>query len=219
MRIALACLFLVLAGCGGSGSSPEPSPPVPQPSGIGPAGGTVSNGGAEVVVPAGALAQATPIAIEQTNAGAPPLPAGVVSFGPMFAFTPHGTTFAVPVTVTLPYDPSQVPSGTQLQLYKTDSSQSGWQAIALTSTGANTVTAQVSGFSHMVAGGTPPLVRGDPERSWQFEEFLADGLGPVVPEDQDGEPNSKTGGVVDDEHDYGPLPLEVNGDTTATGAV
>ena len=57
MRIALACLFLVLAGCGGGkGPSPEPSPPVPQPSGIGPAGGTVSNGGAEVVVPAGALA-------------------------------------------------------------------------------------------------------------------------------------------------------------------
>ncbi len=222
MRIALAFLFLALAACGGGGQTPTPTPtpPVPQPSGIGPAGGTVSNGGAQVVVPAGALAQAVQIAIEQTDVGAPPLPAGVTRFGAMFAFTPHGTTFAAAATVTLPYDPSLVPAGTQLQLYKTDATQAAWQAVALASTGSNSVTAQVMGFSHMVVGGTPPPIeRGDPERSWLFEEFLADGLGPVVPEDQDGESNDQTGGVVDDEHDYGPLALHVNGDTTATGAV
>ncbi|HKU13141.1 MAG TPA: hypothetical protein VJQ52_02025 [Steroidobacteraceae bacterium] len=124
MRIALVCLCLALAACGGgSGQSPPSSstqPPAP-PSGIGAPGGTVSKNGAQVVIPAGALAQTVAIAIEETDAGAPPLPAGVVRFGPMFAFTPHGTTFATPVTVTLPYDPSVVPAGTQLQLYKTDS--------------------------------------------------------------------------------------------------
>ena len=71
MRIAFVCLLLVLAGCGGGGSSPPSPPSQTPPSGIGPAGGTVSNGGAQVVVPAGALAQATSIAIEQTNSGAP----------------------------------------------------------------------------------------------------------------------------------------------------
>lgn len=225
MRYALACLcFLVLAACGGGGQSPTsptpPTQPAPQPGGIGSAGGTVSNGGAQIVVPAGALAQAVQIAIEQTDAGAPPLPAGVTAFGPMFAFTPHGTTFAAPATVTLPYDPAQVPAGTQLQLYKTDATQTTWQALALTSTGSNSVTAQVMGFSHMVVGGEPPpLERGEPERSWIFEEFLADGLGAVESEDQDGKPNNQTGGVVEDVHDFGPLPLNFDGDTNATGAV
>src|SRR5262245_2127452 len=125
MRLALACLFLILAGCGGGGSSPTQPPPKPQSPqappahrGTGAAAATVSNGGAQVVVPAGALAQATQIAIAQTNTGAPALPPDVTPVGPMFAFTPHGTTFAVPATVTLPYDPSLVAAGAQLQLYK-----------------------------------------------------------------------------------------------------
>ena len=46
------------------------------------------------------------IAVDQTTAGAPPLPAGLTPIGQMFAFTPHGTTFAVPVTVTMPFDPA-----------------------------------------------------------------------------------------------------------------
>jgi uncharacterized delta-60 repeat protein len=219
MRIAFVCLLLVLAACGGGQSPPAP-PQTPPPSGIGPAGGTVSSGGAQVVVPAGALTQATPIAIEQTDVGAPPLPSGVLRFGPMFAFTPHGTTFAAPATVTLPYDSSLVPAGTEVQLYKTDSSQSTWQAVPLTSSGANSVTAEVTGFSYMVAGGTPPaLSRDEPDRLWIFEQFLADSKEAVETQDQDGEPNHKIGGVVDDEHDYGPLPFDFNGDTNATGAV
>ena len=118
MRIVLACIFLALSACGGGGGQPpDPTAPAPQPSGIGSSGGTVSNGGASVVVPAGALTQTVQIAIEQTSAGAPALPAGVVMFGPMFAFTPHGTQFASPATVTLPYDPSLVPANTQLQFH------------------------------------------------------------------------------------------------------
>jgi hypothetical protein len=184
MRIAFVCLLFVLAGCGGGGGSPPPPPSQTPPSGIGTAGGTVSNGDAKVVVPAGALSQATSIAIEQTNSGAPPLPAGVVSFGPMFAFTPHGTTFAAPVTVTLPYDASLVPAGTQVEFYKTDSSQSSWQSMPVTSTGSNSVTADVTGFSYMVAGGTPPsLAREEPDRLWIFEKILADSEKPVAAED------------------------------------
>ncbi|HEY7641257.1 MAG TPA: Calx-beta domain-containing protein [Steroidobacteraceae bacterium] len=220
MRIAFVCLLLVLAGCGGGGGSP-PASQTP-PGGIGAAGGTVTNGSAQVVVPAGALSQNTAIAIEQTSAGAPPLPTGVVSFGPMFAFTPHGTAFATPATVTLPYDPALVPAGTQLQLYKTTgASQTTWQAIPLTSTGANSVTAEVTGFSYMTVAGTPPpaVERGEPERSWIFEELLVGEKDFTVAADQDDKPNNQTGGVVDDEYDYGPLPLNLGGDNTATGAV
>jgi uncharacterized delta-60 repeat protein len=221
MRIAFVCLLLVLAGCGGGGTSPPSPPSQTPPSGIGPAGGTVSNGGAQVVVPAGALSQATSIAIEQTNSGAPQLPAGVVSFGPMFAFTPHGTTFAAPATVTLPYDPSLVPAGTQVEFYKTESSQTSWQTVPLTSTAANSVTADVTGFSYMVAGGTPPaLAREEPDRLWIFEKILAESEKPVAAETpEDADDNHQIGGIVEDEHDYGPLPFNFNGDTTATGAV
>ena len=48
----------------------------------------------------GALAVVTQIAVDQTTLGAPPLPPGLTPIGQMFAFTPHGTTFAAPVTVT-----------------------------------------------------------------------------------------------------------------------
>ena len=221
MRIAFVCLLLVLAGCGGGGSSPPSPPSQTPPGGIGPAGGTVSNGGAQVVVPAGALSQTTSIAIEQTSSGAPPLPAGVVSFGPMFAFTPHGTTFAAPVTVTLPYDPSLVPAGTQVEFYKTGSSQASWEAVPLASTAANSVTADVTGFSYMTVAGTPPpaVERGEPERSWIFEELLVGEKDFTVAADQDDKPNNQTGGVVEDEYDYGPLPLNLGGDDSATGAV
>jgi uncharacterized delta-60 repeat protein len=221
MRIVLACIFLALSACGGGGGQPpDPTAPVPQPSGIGSSGGTVSNGGASVVVPAGALTQAVQIAIEQTSAGAPALPAGVVTFGPMFAFTPHGTQFASPAAVTLPYDPALVPAGTQLELYKTGASQSTWQAVPLTGTASNTVTAQITGFSYLVVGGTPPpLERGEPHRVWLFEEFLADGFGAIPSEDQDDKPNSQTGGVVEDIYDYGSLAFDFGGDLTATGEV
>ena len=36
-------------------------------------------------------------------------------------------------------------------------------------------------------------------------------------EDQDGKTNNQTGGVVDDEHDYGPLPLDFSGDDDRDG--
>lgn len=181
----------------------------------------MTSGNAQVVVPAGALAQNTEIEIEQTDAGAPPLPEGVVAFGPVFAFTPHGTSFAVPVSVTLPYDPASVPGGEKPRLYKTNASHSAWEQVPIGSIGATSVTAQVSSFSYFVVGSPPPppLARAEPERSWIFEEFLVNGTGFVEAEDQDGKLNHQIGGTVSDEHDFGPLPLAIGGDESATGAV
>ena len=82
--------------------------------------------GATIVVPEGALDEATRIAITQTSAGAPALPVGVVARGPMFAFTPHGAAFAGPVTVTVPFDPAGVPGDAVLALYKTNAEQDEW---------------------------------------------------------------------------------------------
>lgn len=57
-----------------------------------------------MIVPAGALSSNVPIAIALVGSGAPDLPDGVQSAGPTYALTPHGTKFAKPVTVSIPYD-------------------------------------------------------------------------------------------------------------------
>src|SRR5712691_4326787 len=109
------------------------SPPVTvNPMPIGAAGGTVSGpGGAQIVVPAGALSSDVDLAIAQSSAGAPAFPpAGASSAGTVFAATPHGTTFAVPVTVRIPFDPSLLPAGATPQLFKAEPGGSFTQIAA-----------------------------------------------------------------------------------------
>lgn len=91
-----------------------------QQSGIGASGGTVNGpNGATIVIPAGALSQNTNIAIAQSSTGAPALPSGLTAVGEMFALTPHGTQFATPVTITIPFNESTT-NGTTPLLYKTN---------------------------------------------------------------------------------------------------
>ena len=179
-------LLLTLGACGGSEdedgggvsgggvSGGGGAPPVSAV--IGPAGGTVIGpNGASVVIPAGALVTSTTITITQTSAGAPPLPGGFAASGQMFAFTPHGTLFAVPVTMTLPFDPALVPAGRRPALYKTNA-QNQWEQIAGVTINGNTVSAQVTGFSNGTAG----VERLPPQRSWLF---LEDGTSTETPHD------------------------------------
>jgi uncharacterized delta-60 repeat protein len=141
---------LGLAACGGGDddeSGAAGTQPVPTPPGIGAAGGTVLGpNGSKVAIPSGALAVVTQIAVAQTTAGAPPLPAGLTPIGQMFAFTPHGTTFAVPVTVTMPFDPGAVPAGATVALFKTNA-QNQWEKVANATFGASSVSGQVTSFS------------------------------------------------------------------------
>ena len=166
-------LLLTLGACGGSddgdaggGSGGGGAPPVSAV--IGPAGGTVIGpNGASVVIPAGALATDTAIGIEQTSAGSPALPGAFSTAGAMFAFTPHGTTFAVPVTVTLPFDPATIAAGRSAALFKTNAANQ-WEQVANATFGANTVSAQVTSFSWWVLNG---LRISDPVREWSFGVF------------------------------------------------
>ena len=125
--IGFIALTLAVSGCGGGGGGDGGGGGTP-PAGtvIGAAGGTVVGpNGAKVVIPAGALATDTTINIAQIAASTAVLPAGFSVSGQIFAFTPHGTTFAVPVTMTLPFNPALVPTGTTPQFYKTTPSSSG----------------------------------------------------------------------------------------------
>lgn len=73
---------------------------------LGPAGGSVTCAGATVVVPPGALSTPVPVQILPTMS---PAPAGYAGYSPLFRFEPAGTTFAIPVRVSLPFtgDPSR----------------------------------------------------------------------------------------------------------------
>jgi uncharacterized delta-60 repeat protein len=171
--VVIGCaLFLSACGGGGggddggSGTANTPAPPPPA-SEIGPDGGTVNGpNGTKVVVPPGALAVNTPIAITQIAASAVPLPSGITPIGATFAFTPHGTTFAVPVTVTLPFDPASVPAGSLPQFMKTNA-QNQWQDIADPVFGATSVSGQVTSFSDLMTG----LLLSAPRRVWEFSHI------------------------------------------------
>jgi hypothetical protein len=68
---------------------------------IGTAGGMLSGAGAEVVVPAGALAEDQMVSIAAAASGYPPLPVGAVLLSSVLAFEPHGQLFTKPVTVSI----------------------------------------------------------------------------------------------------------------------
>jgi hypothetical protein len=77
---------------------------------ITPSGGTVQmSDGTAVSIPAGALTQTTQITV-----GNEPNSVSItdqVLVGSVYRFGPEGTQFATPVTVTLDYDPSKLPTG------------------------------------------------------------------------------------------------------------
>ncbi|HKS55794.1 MAG TPA: Calx-beta domain-containing protein [Steroidobacteraceae bacterium] len=163
---------LALSACGGGGDDDSgASNSQPAPSGIGAAGGTVTGpNGSKVEIPNGALAAVTQIAVDQTSSGAPPLPAGLTPIGQMFAFTPHGTTFAVPVAITMPFDPGAVPAGRTPALFKTNA-QNEWQQVAGATFGASAVTGQVTSFSFAQVLILPEQLQGAVGREWTFSEI------------------------------------------------
>jgi uncharacterized delta-60 repeat protein len=175
----LACLSLLVAACGGGGDTTNPPPPAqtpPPPGTIGPAGGTVTGpNGTQVVIPANALVQNVVIAITQSSAGAPALPNNLTVAGPMYAFTPHGTVFAQPATMTVPFDPALVPQGATLHLYKTNAAQTAWEEVAGATVSGNTIRGSVNGFSHAVPVQIPPVTpSGVVHRVWSFYTLAGD---------------------------------------------
>lgn len=178
LRLPMAALalstLLALFGCGGGAGGDVAPPPVP--AGIGPAGGTVTGpAGSKVVVPAGALSTSVDIAIAETGAGAPALPAGVTSAGPTYAFTPHGTQFASAVTITVPFNPASVPSGGVPTLYKTNAGNTAFTPVTGASISGNTMSGQVSGFSYATVAVPPTPTTAPIVKTWLFEAATATG--------------------------------------------
>jgi uncharacterized delta-60 repeat protein len=161
-------LVLTLGACGGGGDDHGGTGTQPAGTVVGAAGGTVLGpNGVTIVIPPGALATDITIRIEESSVGAPQLPVGFTVRGPMYALTPHGTTFAVPVTLTLPFDAASVPTGSTPAFFKTNALNE-WEEIGAVTIGANTMVAQISSFSSAQPGFKAiTLVSTDWE--WEFQ--------------------------------------------------
>jgi len=195
---------ILLNACGGGGddgSEDSAVPPAPPP-GIGAAGGTVNGpNGSRVVIPANALTSNTAIAVSLSGSSAPALPAGLTAIGQMFAFTPHGTTFAVPVTMTIPFEPATVPAGRTPQLMKTNS-QNQWEQVSNATFGTNSVSGQVTSFSDLTVV-LPPLQSVQLNREWFFSELLGDEL-----EEVERASGSQADGDMHELFDHGPTSFD-----------
>ena len=173
--VVIGCALL-LSACGGGGGGGDsgsrtantPAPPPPT-SGIGPAGGTVDGpNGAKVVIPPGALAIDTTIAIALTSAGAP-LPTG---------FTPLGADVRLHAARhhvrRAGDDDAAVRSGVGARRYdaavhqdeRAESVGAGRQRHVRRRHG----TAQVRAFSDATVV-IPALSRNEPTREWEFLGF------------------------------------------------
>jgi len=148
-------VLALLAACGGGsegGALPPPPASVPAPptsvtQTIGSQGGTIAGpNGIVLTVPADALAVDTSITIAVDAAGAPPLPSGSRLLAPLVSLTPHGTSFGVPVTLSVPFDPTQLPSGQHAFLIKTNPRGDGWQQLVTERDGI-TLRAAATAFS------------------------------------------------------------------------
>jgi len=67
----------------------------------------------------------------------------------------------MPVTVTVPFDPAQIPAGANPVLYKTNA-QGGWEPVAGASVVGNALVAQVGSFSFFIIGNQPPQITQQP---------------------------------------------------------
>ena len=143
-------LLLLAAGCG-SNSSPSIPPPVQQA--VGTTGGAVkASDGSGVTVPAGALPANVTITVTPT-ASAPPPPAAT-PVGTAVTFGPEGQQFAQPVTVTLSFDPSSLPSGVSaanIVVVTAPAGSSSYTPLATTQVDSTHVSAQTTHFSTFVA--------------------------------------------------------------------
>src|SRR5262245_35914624 len=112
----------------------------PKPAAVGTAGGQVTDDGATVDIPAGALASSTTITIAKLDK-APLVPTTVVAVSDAYSFT-ASADFDEDVTITLPFDPARVPASATatsgLVMLSQEKDQSTWTALPVGSVKGST---------------------------------------------------------------------------------
>lgn len=125
--LIIAALFTACGAGGGGGNTVSNSTNNDSSSAIGSNGGTVasSDGKVKVVIPAGALNQATDITVSTVFKP----PAG--NIGTAYEFGPDGTIFSKPVTISINYDKASLPSGVNESYLKIGTiNNNQWEIVA-----------------------------------------------------------------------------------------
>lgn len=102
----------------------------------------VAGDGAKVSVPAGVAPAGVTLTVRKSTATTPQLPAWAGSSGDVFAFTPHGTSFAEPVTLQLPFT-----GAGDVVLRLDDESDTSWEIVEGATFADGIATVQVQSFS------------------------------------------------------------------------
>jgi hypothetical protein len=125
---------------------------------VGAQGGSVTlSGGTGVTVPAGALPSNVTVTV--TPSPSAPTPAGTV-VGTPYTFGPEGQKFSSPVTVTLAFDPSEIPAGStagDIVIYTAPAGTTSYTALPTSivdSTHASALTTHFSTFVCVVPSAT-----------------------------------------------------------------
>jgi len=158
MRLDVSVLLLsCLASAGGCSTSSIG----PVQAAIGPAGGTLSDDGTTVTIPAGALSKVVTITLTPTpGALGPP---GITLVGTPMVLGPEGQTFAIPVSVLMSFDPGKLPAGTSsgaVAIYTAAVGSDSFAALLTTAVDATHVSAQTTHFSIFDPGVSSPSSTG-----------------------------------------------------------
>ncbi len=186
MRTIVVASALALAACGGGGKKPNTAAPpatlpAPVTQTIGVAGGTiVGPDGVTLTILGGALETDTEITIAAIDAATvpAPLPPGVATVGRGISLTPHGTTFGLPVTLSIPFTPAAFAAGETPIVMKTNG-QGGWQQLVVEVAG-DTLSAALTSFSDVrvvsgvdVSSREPVIIYDQPDDQTGFEDGFA----------------------------------------------
>jgi alpha-tubulin suppressor-like RCC1 family protein len=165
LRWLAAAAALALAACGGGGNPPPPPVTSVTQTISAASGGTINGpGGVTLTIPPAALAADTAITIAIDDTGAPALPPALTPLAsPLIALLPHGTTFGVPVTLSLP-----ATVGQQELLATTNEQGDGWESLVSTQVGGRVEIAltHFSQIARCYCGiQNPPEIIGEPRDS------------------------------------------------------
>ncbi len=129
LAVAALCAATVIGCSSSGGSGPDDTGDPPAEGAIGPTGGDVElDGQARLSVPAGALGDTVDFTIEENDQPASP-PQGMDLCSDCVTIGPSGTTFTVPATVTVTYDPGDLGGADESDVILYTDDGRGWTAL------------------------------------------------------------------------------------------
>lgn len=139
---------------------------------IGKEGGAISTPeGSELKVPEDALTDSVELSIHKTDSGSPKVPDEYSPAGDTFAFLPHGQTFDVSVTVTVPFTPVD---GKNPKLL-TAPENGSWSIMESARVEGKTMIVEVDHFSFFMVATAKTGVSENLDGVWKFTSSLCDG--------------------------------------------